>query len=83
MRTIDPLTKLLPLTVSEIAPLPAVIVAGVREVTTGIGLAAATVMVGLVASRVYPLFANNLNSYDPGVAGIAGFQLRVVAPAPT
>ena len=80
-RTIDPDVNELPLTVRVKAPPPAGAAAGESELMTG--GPGSTVTAGLVARRVYPLFANNRNSYVPGVAGAFTVQVRVVTPGPT
>src|SRR5215467_3091846 len=83
-RTTDDEMNWLPVTVNVKAAPPVPALDGVRDDAMGVGLSAwSTVMVGLVASRMKPLFWNKRNSYVPAVVGIETVQVRVVIPEPT
>src|SRR5437773_10412396 len=82
-RTIDDAVNPLPLTVI-VNGTPTNVLVGESDVTTGTGLGpGVTVIAGLVAARMYPLFRNNLNSYVPAVDGIVTVDVRLAMLAPT
>jgi hypothetical protein len=83
-RTMDAAVNPVPLTVSVSAPLPVKALDGESPLIVGGGVRlASTVIGGLVAARVEPLFRNSRNSYVPAVDGIVTVHVRVVIPAPT
>src|SRR5476649_267319 len=79
--TIEPAINPVPVTVKVKLGPPVTTLTGLIVVIVGTGLT--TFTGGLVASRTYPLFWNNRNSYVPSTAGAVTVQVRVVTPAPT
>ncbi len=77
---VAPLTKPEPVTVRAKAGLPAATLAGVRLARLGVGLILATVMGGLVATRVKARSWKKRNSYWPRAAGRETVQVLVVVP---
>src|SRR5262245_62857420 len=75
-RTVEELTKPLPLTLNVNPGPPTGPLEGDSEPIAGTGLTPTTVTVGLLAASTYPLFGNKRNSYNPAVVGMVTVQLR-------
>src|SRR6266545_2534255 len=78
---VAPGTKPVPVTARAKAGVPAATLAGARLARLGVGLILATVMVGLVAIRVYVSPRKKRTSYWPRVVGRVKAQVFVVVPA--